>query len=549
MAEFDPQAFLVKTEGVAPPPQVGPKETFALRGSQALPLGSLVSDLLSTGAFLALRPKPGAVIPDAAKAELATMGIQVEEPQTESALDAYRDIRDTRRLRTKAGSEQNPNFARAGTATGIAASIAAPLPKTSLGAVRGPGGAVSMSRAARIGNAALTGGLYGGLSGLTEGESDLTRGDIEGVLGDTLQGAMWGGALGGVAGLGAEAIRPLAGALRRLATEQTRRTIQGGTDVMAGSRVPLSSEAADEILVSGGMKPFSTTQATAARIEELAKQRGDAYGRILDELESLGVQGPRAQELADDIYRRYQAEFPNYVDSKAIPEVFKRISENVREAVGPGPGMEGPVRQSLGLRQTERIKQEMQGLAKYHKVNASPAEETYRELGSTFRQANEDAVRAAGEAAPAGSRLRALADSFEPLKAQLARTLEARHYARPAASKAQQRSPVGIKDYLIGATTGDPGFAVGTAVASGAARNRLPSTIASGSFNLSEGLRTGSLSSELAAALAGGAELLGDEVQSRADRAVIDERTDPISAALIRAMRTRQKRNEKKETR
>lgn len=546
MAEFDPQAFLVKTAGVAPPPQVGPKETFALRGSQALPLGSLVSDLLSTGAFLALRPKPGAVIPDAAKAELATMGIQVEEPQTESALDAYRDIRDTRRLRTKAGSEQNPNFARAGTATGIAASIAAPLPKTSLGAVRGPGGAISMSRAARIGNAALTGGLYGGLSGLTEGESDLTRGDIEGVLGDTLQGAMWGGALGGVAGLGAEAVRPLANALRRFAVRQGKQTIQGGSDIAAATREPLADEAVEEVLQSGAIRPFSTTQATAQRIESLADEAGAEYGRIIAELEARGVRGPDAERIANELLNRGAA-LEQRTLNEALPrelldraQQMSRIGESAERATGS---------RNLGLTQAEDFKRSLQDLVRYGKLEETPLNAVRREVASVVRQANEEAVEQAGQAAGEGSALRALSDRFVPVKQRTGRLLEAERFAQKGASKAEQRSPVSFKDLLVGSMTGEPVSGLALSAGSSIARNRMPSTLASGAFNLSEGLRTGSLSSELAAALAGGAELLGDEVQSRADRAVIDERTDPISAALIRAMRTRQKRNEKKEPR
>lgn len=305
MAGFDPKAFLEKTAPAeptpAPAPQVGAAETFALRGSQALPAGGLLSDLLSTGAYLALKPKPGAVIPEGAKKELATMGIAVEEPQTEGVLDTFRDIRDTRRLRTKAGSEQNPGAARAGTALGIAASIAAPLPKTQFGAVKDANGVVQMDRATRVGNAALTGGLYGAFNGATDGRADLTKGDVEGVAEDTVDGAMMGTLLGGTFGLAGEGVRPLSSALRRLATRQGKQTIQGGSDIAAATREPLADDAVEEVLRSGGIRPFSTTQATAARIETLARESGDEYGRIVAELEARGVRGPDAKKLADEL--------------------------------------------------------------------------------------------------------------------------------------------------------------------------------------------------------------------------------------------------------
>jgi hypothetical protein len=546
MAGFDPKAFLQKTAPAAEPtpppaPQVGAAETFALRGSQALPAGGLVADLLSTGAFLALKPKPGAVIPEAARKELATMGIAVEEPQETGVLDTYRGMRDTRRLRTAAGSEQNPGAARAGTALGIAASIAAPLPKTSFGAVKDANGVLQMDRATRVGNAALTGGLYGAFNGAVDGPADLTRGDVAGAAEDTVDGAVLGTLLGGTFGLAAEGVRPVAGKLREFAIKQAKKTTQGGSDIAAATRKPMSDEAAEEVLQSGAIRPFSTTQATAERIEKLAAERGAVYGKILEELEQQGVQGPNAKVLADQIYQRYLQEYPNFVDSKAIPEIFKRVAENVDEVARPGPVgvVSGPPREALGLQQTERLKQEMQNLAKHHKLNASPAEDAYKELGSTFRKVNEDAISTAAQAAPAGSRLRQLGESFKPVKEQLARTLEARHFARPGASKAEQRSAVGLKDYVLGAAAGDPGAAAGTALLSSVARNRLPSTLASGSWNLSEGLRTGSLSSDVAATLAGSADLAEEEARSRADRATIDPTTDPITAALIRALRTR----------
>lgn len=527
------------------PPTVGGWETYFLRGSQALPAGGLLADLISTALVEAGKRGmlPGgrdvegerATLTPEAQAELEAGGGQVAEP--EGAVDTYRDIRGTRRLRTAAGSEQNPGAARLGTATGIAASIAAPLPKVTVGS----------GRAGRIGSAALTGGAYGALNGATEGEADLTMGDVPGVLRDTATGAVVGTLTGGVLGGAVEMARPLAGALRRFATEQARRTIQGGTDVMAGSRVPLSSEAADEILTSGAVQPFSTTQATAGRIEALASERGAVYGKILEELEQQGVQGPNAKALADQIYRRYLEEYPNYVSSKAIPEIFKKVSENVDEAALPGPPgvVEGPARLRLGLRQTEAIKQDLQDVAKFERLNANPSNETYRELSSTVRQANEDAILEAARAAPAGSRLRALAESFKPVKEQLARTLEARHFSRPGASKAQQRNPTNLKDLAVGMTAsgGEPLSGLALTQLASVGRNRLPSTLAAGSFNLSEGLRTGSMAGDIAATLGGSAELARDEVQSRADRATIDERTDPLTAALIRALRTKPKKD------
>lgn len=474
-------------------PNVGPWETFVNKATDAVPLGRLVSNLSGTALLRLLRPKPGATLTPQAQAELEAMGeAPLEQP---GLVDTYRDVRDTRKERTAAGSEQNPVASGVGTGAGITLSMLAPGPKAG-----GAGQGVTLGQ--RLLAAGKTGAAYGALSGATDGEADLTRGDVLGVLEDTAKGAGMGFGSGVVVGGVSEALRPLLSkALKRYGIQQAKQAIQGGSDIAAATRKPMADEAAVEALESGAIQPLSTTEATANRIEKLAADRGAIYGKILDDLEAQGVQGPNVKELADQIYERYVQEYPNYVNSKAIPGIFKRVSKNVEEAALPGPGLEGPARPNLGLRQTERLKQEMQNLAKHHRVNTSPAEETFKELGSTFRQVNEDAVAQAAAAAPAGSPVRELGTAFKPVKEQLARTLEARHFARPGASKAGQRSPVGLKDMLLGASTGDPLSAAAVAAGSSLARNRLPSTLAYGSYRLGRGLETGTTASDIAAAL------------------------------------------------
>lgn len=514
------------------PPQVGAGETFLNRAVQALPAGNLVTNLLSTGVVQALRPKPGAVIPEAAQAELASMGVQVEQP--ESVLDTYRDLRNTRRLRTAAGSEQNPNAARAGTATGVVATIAAPwLPKAQVG----------QGVAGRIASAGLTGGGYGALSGATDGESDLTQGDVGGTLRDTAEGGLWGGLLGlGTAG-SVELARPLAGALRRFAVRQGKQTIQGGSDIAAATREPLADEAVEEVLRGGGIQAGSTTQATAGRIEQLARESGEEYARIVAALEARGVRGPDAESIANELLQRgaaleqrtLNAALPRELLDRA--EQFSRQGETLQRATGS---------RNLSLTQAEDFKRSLQEMARYGKLEETPLNAVRREVASVVRQANEDAVEAAGQAAGEGSTLRALADRFRPVKQRTGRLLEAERFAQKGASKAEQRSPVSFKDLLFGSMAGDPVSGMALTTAGSIARNRLPSTLSAGAWGLSEGLRTGSAAGDLAAALAGAAELAGDEAQSRADRATIEPTTDPLTAALIRALRTKPKKDSTK---
>jgi len=538
MADFDPQAFLAKTAPAvaaqAASPKIPVSETFLNRAVGAIPLGNLLTNAL--GALVERDKGTRARLTPQAKRELENMGETVVEAPDSSLLDTYRAVRDARNQRTAEGSAQNPNAAGLGTGTGIGLTMLAPLPKTSVGATRGLNGAVSMSRAARVGNAALTGGAYGALSGATDGDADLTQGDVGGTLRDAAEGGLYGTLLGGAAGVGAELARPLAGALRRLAVRQGKQTIQGGSDIAAATREPLSDEAVEEVLGAGAIRPFSTTQATAQRIENLTRESGEEYARIVATLEARGVQGPDAEAIASELLTR-GGQLQTRTLNKALPaeflenaELISQHGESLQRATGS---------RRLGLTQAEDFKRSLQEKVRYGKLEETPVNAVRREVASVVRQANEDAVEAAGQAAGAGSEVRALADRFVPVKQRTGRLLEAERFAQKGSSKAEQRSPVSFKDLLVGSMTNEPLSGLALTAGSSIARNRLPSTLASGAYGLSEGLRTGSAASGVAAALAGGAELAADETRRRADAATINPDTDPLVAALIRSLRTK----------
>lgn len=530
----------VQAQGAQDVPTVGSVETFLNRAANALPGGRPVVDALSA---LTMQASRANLLPDAlsvqgeratltpqARAELEAMGETVQD--VPGLVDDYRRLRDTRRIRTAAGSEQNPNAARAGTAAGIGLSIAAPLPKVTVGS----------GRAGRIGSAAATGAAYGALSGLTDGDADLTRGEVGQAARETLEGAAAGGLIGGAAGGAVEAARGLAGPLRNLAVRQTKQTIQGGSDIAAATREPLKDASALEVLRSGGIRPFSTTQATAQRIEAMARESGDEYGRIVAALEARGVSGPQAEAVADELLSR-GAMLESRTLNEALPEEFVRRAEGLLRAQRAG-GQRG-----LSLTQAEDLKRSMQDMARYGKLEETPLNAVRREIGSVIRQANEDAVERAAQAAAPGSEVRTLADRFVPVKQRTGLLLDAERFAQKGATKAEQRSPVSFKDLLVGGMTGEPVSGLAMATGSSIARNRLPSTVASGAFGLSEGLRTGSLSGSLAQGLGGAAELGVDEARDRANRTPITRDMDPITAALIRALRTRPNPNDAPEAR
>lgn len=529
--------FEVPAESVAPPPppEVGAGETFALRGAGAVPAGGLVTDLVSA-AILQLAKQgglgePGAVLPPQAQAELYRLGAseaEVRDPGNPipGPVDVYRRLRDTRKARTAAGSQQNPNAGRAGATVGTVASILAPLPGAKLSPLRGVPLAAG-ERAARVLSGTLNGAAYGGFNGLTDGDADLTRGEVGEAAKETANRAAGGALFGAAAAGAAEAARPLWPWLHRSAVEQGRKVLQGNSDIAAATRRPLSDEAVEEVLAAGGIKPFSTTQATHQRVEQLSDEASRVYNQLLVELEKRGVKGAEVRPLADQLLARYQQEFASTGADKATANVFSKESRNLEQlARGGTPGAQGPEVRQLGLQQAEGVKRSLQKGARYDRLQLKPTDEAKQEAARMVKEANEAAVEAAGQQAGRGSEVAQLAERFQPLKSRTGRLLEAQVATERAASKAAQRGSLGLKDYLIGSAAGDPVTALATSAVSGLARNRFPSAAAAGTYGLSEGLRTGSLSPELAKAIT----------------LVLDPTITDSTQALIEALRRRREK-------
>lgn len=522
------------------PPQVSPGETFANRGVNAIPLGNTL-----VNALVALRNRDKGErsrLTPQARAELEAMGEQeIRAPEPAGLLDTYRTVRDTRRERTEAGSQQNPRAAAAGTALGVVSSALAPLPKASVGG--GLGG--------RLGSAALTGAGYGALDALEHGEADLTRGEFGQGAKDAARGAAVGAGLGLAAGGVSEGLaRVLPGALRRLAISEGRQHIQGGSDVMAVGRVPLSDEAVEEVLQRNLIRPLATTEGTYPRIEAAAQEQGRIYGAIVDELESLGVRGPRVKELADELYARFLETNAVTSANKAPANVFRDEAANIRDLAYPAGGaiaddgarvVEGPPAARLGLSQAERLKQRLQDDARFDKRNPTGKEESLRETASRVRQANEDAITEAAMVPGVNPRVQELGAQFVPQKGIVGRLLEAEEAGSRGSVKALGRNPVNLKDTATGAaiatSMGAPILTGPLAALNSAVRRRTGGTVATESYALADALRSGRAGANLARGVDAGLTEAVEGSQDYADANADDPTLDPLVAALLRALR------------
>jgi hypothetical protein len=516
--DFDPVAYLAEKRGAKAAPNVGVAETLLNSTGKALPGGHVLSNALTALGLSALGPKAGARLSPQAAAEL-NMPQEAAQP---GYLENYRAARDRLAERTEAGSQQNKWASGIGTTLGTALSLAAPLPKVTVG-----GGVTG-----RILSNALTAGSYGALNGVLNGRADLTKGEGGQALKDAVgveglqraaedwkagnkgraaldvmgAGGLGGAVTGGALGAGMEGIRavasPLAGALKSMAINQGRRVLTNGSGTLS-SRMPVSPEAVEEAIRGGAIKPFGNTEGAAQRLGSLVEQVDEKRQGIISALEAKGVRGPDARKVADQLMAT-GAGMERQTMNNALPQEYLSQAENLLGKAG----QEG----ELGLTQAENLKRSLQKQARYGRPEDTEINNVRKEIASTMRQANEDAISQAAQASPKDAQLQQLAADFGPVKQQEGRLLEALAAAERGARAGANRGHFGLKQTLhAGAAiaSGHGALAVPAAAASHFLQNRAPSAVASYGLSLADALsrspgqggRTGQLAELLMGAL------------------------------------------------
>ena len=584
---FSPEAYK-RALKAAEVPEVGAGETGLMSAVSTIPLGTLVKNLGTTAVLRLLNPGQGerAVMPAQAQMEWATVPeeekakLQADFPDVadpRGLLDTYRAVRDEDRKRLDAGTAQNPNAARAGTAAGLALSVAAPLPAVSLagrGAATAAQGATAaqrlraLSAGRRVASAAATGSAYGALNGATDGEADLTRGDISGVLKDTAEGAAKGavwGVGGGLLGEGASAALPRL--LRYLKIRNTKEAIQGGSDIGAATRKPLRDESAELMIDDGMVPPGRNPSEIAARIVPAADAEGARLGRIIQGLESSGYTGPNAESVARNLEAQARRLSPNLSSDKSPAKILADEGANIRTVPRPTVpgsmfrpgGMQSP---NLGLSQAEAIKSSIQGRAPYAKIESSERGDALKRAARTVRLSTEydlleqaarrdqDALRAfqgmgmsAEEIASlgAGSTGAQRVRQFLDQKGRLGKYLDAAQFSKRGGSKYDQRPRVGLLDTIEAQKAGNVVGAKLLARALAEVRGRYASTAAN---VYRDGQRFFS-SPESSAAFGRAGSDAGQQAEVEAERWADsqppenDSKLSPLARALVQALRNK----------
>lgn len=381
-------------------------------------------------------------------------------------------------------------------------------------------------------------GLLGGTAELTSDKrtpQDMARAVVDTGLGTGL--AWLAPKVGqGLARAGGKLLPRARAALERAAVNQGRRVIGGDSDIAAATREALPDEAVLRVLQEKLIRPLSTTGATYKRIDDAAEQVGATYGAILQELEAQGVTGPRATSLAAEFMRRANEMRSTVLPGNTSPQIMAKTAREL--------GRQGQTTSALPLSVAEALKRDAQKMGRHERLRNTPGEEAYQEIGSKMRQAIEDSIDMAGREAGPGSDVAHLADGFKPTKERLSQLLAARNVGERGASKALQKSPVSLKDYLLGAAAGNPGTAAAAAFTSSTIRNRLPSTLASGAYGLSRLAKAGAAHPE-ELATAGGRAAASVARNPAVLEALAEWLVSPtdLSEARLEALRRQQKEN------
>ena len=442
--------------------------------------GDEIGALGQVGLDLAARTQPRPL--------LDALGIEsrYREPlSAKGALDTYRDARGSNRTIDKEAKARSP-YAYGGSELG--AGMAVPV-----------GGA-----AKTIGQAAKLGGAMGAVGGSGGSEADLTKGELGRYLFDVNAGGALG-VLGGPVAYGiGKAVpyvaRGVGNALKGAGNRIGRYVLERGSR-KAGYE-PLSDEAVEEAMREGAIVPLGTTSGAAQRLERATDDWGNVYDADMREMQRLGVEGPKVKEAADALWKRGENVFTGTGDVRvgagdtAVREVYRKKAGDLLEMFGDRAGEKlrslptessrrrlfaSPKTLRIPLTVAETVKRTVGDRAKFGKLEETLENEARRDMYRILKEMNEEAVAEAAERAGPGP-IADRAAAFVPLKQKLGRLIEAREAALRGSAKASREAPgPGLKELGTSAMVSpDGGTAIGLAMLLRLARERAPSTAATG---------------------------------------------------------------------
>lgn len=408
-------------------------------------------------------------------------------PGTLPGNDTYRKARDAERQVLEASREQHPWLSTLGNLAGDVASdyvlSKVGLPVTSQGY--------------QVTSGALS-GLLGGTAELTSDKrtpASEARAALDTGLGAGLAYAApkVGAAAGRVA---APLLRRARSSLEGVAASMGRRVLQGGSDLASATRREVPDEVILDAIANNSILPFGTTQGALRRLNAEVADRGELYNQILQNLEEVGVQGPEVEPLARQLLDRADDVARQSLGSQGPANAYRSAGQRLENIARGGTGTRGaigPVEQRLGLQEAEAMKRRLQDEARYGLISDTPLNDAKKEIAGRVREAIDQAVEQAGQAAPPDSLTALLAERFVPAKQSLGRALAGRELAEKGTARIAGRNAIGLRESMLGAMTsgGDPVTGLLNSAGLSLAKSRLPSAGAQGAYWLSRLARAG----------------------------------------------------------
>ncbi len=511
---FDPDAYLASKKG-GPTIQPAPEDNGTPSAGRSRILG------FANGGTAGFVDEIGGVLGKALVPEGVHLTAEARRQAAEQGMDlppdrsSYELTRDAVRREASAAKEAHPWDYGGGQVLGGAA----------LAAVAPGGSARTIAQMAR------TGAVIGGINALGDSRADLSHGDVRGTIQDVAEGAGAGGLLAGAGGavmrVAPAVARYVSGRMRDYAVTQGRRVLLNGSDQLV-RKAATSAPAVEEAIRSGGIVPFGTNGGAVTRLGRITEDVGDAYGSTLDELATHGVQGADVAQTAGTL--RNEGLRAGYNTSTDAVQGAYNDAASMLESRALAPG-NAPGR--LGLRQTENIKRSLQQKVPYGHLNANELNDAREQIASMVRQANEDAVEQAGQAAGRGSDVANLAETFVPQKQRLGRLIEARNAAERGAAAGAKRTGSGLMPdaHTAAEVLGGSISPVGMLAKPGVAilKGRLPSTLATGAY----------AGSRIAGALANPAQRL---IQSEAARSMVGRESASLGGKFAQILQSARER-------
>lgn len=423
-----------------------PASTFITKAAQVPALG-LVDELAGVvGAGVrAIQDAPARL-----RGEVAT-------PFGEQLASDYRSIRGGARQQEKLGEAVNPNAANAGTGTGIALSILAPLPK----GAQGLGGSVAQ----------------GALAGLGSSEADLTKGEVLPALRDAALGGAIGAAghgLGKALGAGA---RKLGSGLRDFAEKRAAKALGARQVDLQKLKPEQIREMARQMLDEGVVRFGDRVDDIAPRAAAAKEAAGERIGAILGQADEAGARFD-VDALRDRIAKELGAKAKgNPIREAQLKEALKAsglgeldTSAGFEQIRGIKTALAEGVFPKLDAKGKQKLAQQIAGIM---------SDEIGGQLGQARGPAAQDALEAANKAFGASA-------NAARVSARGVKALEGNRWFSPS------DYGVGLSGAIGGGLAGGPlGIATGPllALAHKVLRERGASMAAVGSDKIGAGLQ------------------------------------------------------------